>query len=280
MFKKIKKLGLGLVLVSSLILTGCGQANKDNDKANNDSVIKVGTAASWKPWSYMEGGDIQGVDRTIIEAVVEEMDGDYQLEFVVTEFQGLFGELDSGRVDFISHAISPSPQTIDKYNWTETYAYIPYYLMVRADDDSINSMEDMKGKKLALITGSGSHSYGQFWKTANDPKDEVDLIAISDNNETYIDTNKADASFYDKPGFNTVNQEGNFNLKLTGDDLFESPASFAFNKDNEDLYNKFNAALIEVKENGTLSAIYQEYFSEDYSETKTGRIRGSEGFEF
>uniref|UniRef100_UPI00352A46D3 substrate-binding periplasmic protein n=2 Tax=Lactobacillales TaxID=186826 RepID=UPI00352A46D3 len=74
--------------------------------------------------------------------------------------------------------------------------------------------------------------------------------------------------------------EGNFNLKLTGDLLYESPASFAFNKDNEDLYNKFNAALIEVKENGTLSAIYQEYFGEDYSETKTGRIRGSEGFEF
>ena len=59
----------------------------------------------------------------------------------------------SGKVDTVAQQISVTPAREEKYKFSEIYAYNPYKLSVRADDDSINSVEDLKGKRFACQPG-------------------------------------------------------------------------------------------------------------------------------
>ena len=59
-------------------------------------------------------------------------------------------KLHAGKVDTVAQQISVTPAREEKYKFSEIYAYNPYKLSVRADDDSINSVEDLKVKDLLV----------------------------------------------------------------------------------------------------------------------------------
>ena len=136
MFKK-KLLALVLACTTVFSMVGCSsnEAKKEEAKEpETKKVLRVGVTATYNPWCYKDGEEIVGVDVDILKEVAKRM-GDYEIQFEVASFDGMFGLLDAGKVDTVAQQISVTPAREEKYKFSEIYAYNPYKLSVRADED-------------------------------------------------------------------------------------------------------------------------------------------------
>lgn len=98
-------LTLALTLsVGALSACGSNAASKKTD----EKVVKVGTSAGRSPFIFKEGEKVKGFDAEIIEAAAKK--AGYKVEWNVSDFEGLFGLLDSGRIDTIANELSVSPE--------------------------------------------------------------------------------------------------------------------------------------------------------------------------
>ena len=59
-------------------------------------------------------------------------------------------------------------------------------------------------------------------------------------------------------------QRGNL-VEIVGEPVTKTPVYFTFRKDSEELKNKVNKALAEMKADGTLAKISEKWFGGDYT---------------
>ena len=268
MFKK-KLLALLLACTTVFSMVGCSsnESKEEAKEPETKKVLRVGVAALHKPWCYKEGEEIKGVDVDILKEAAKRM-GDYEVEFSVASFEGMFGLLDAGKVDTVAQQLSITPEREEKYKFSEIYAYNPYKLSVREDDDSINSVADLKGKKFCCQPSGFEKEFIEKYKKENDPNDEIEVVLTEEQRGVVVSQGKADAHAYPELVFENMKEEGGYKLKQVGDALYEEHNAYPFLKDcDEELYNKFNEALKSMKEDGFLSNLYNEYFGRDISKS-------------
>ncbi len=115
-------------------------------------VVKVGTSAGRSPFIFKEGEKVKGFDAEIIEAAAKK--AGYKVEWSVSDFEGLFGLLDSGRIDTIANELSVSPERKKKYDFSIPYVYSGSVFAVKKDNNTIKSIEDLKGKTVGVGLGT------------------------------------------------------------------------------------------------------------------------------
>lgn len=268
MFKK-KLLALLLACTTVFSMVGCSsnESKEEAKEPETKKVLRVGVAGLHKPWCYKDGEEIKGIDVDVLKEAAKRM-GDYEVEFQVASFDGMFGLLDAGKVDTVAQQISVTPAREEKYRFSEIYAYNPYKLMVREDDNSINSVEDLKGKTFACQPSGFELEFMEDYKKENDPNDEIKLAISEELGKEAIVRGKVDASAYPVLVFDDMKKECGLPIKQVGEPLYEEHNAYPFLKDSDDeLFNKFNEALKSMKEDGFMSNLYNEYFGMDISES-------------
>lgn len=157
-----------LTLIAAL-LTGCG-AQTANTAANGTksekapegstavTTIKVGTAGSPKPYIFTDDdNNVIGFDADVV-AAIDELLPQYEFVYELTDFKSVFTGVDAGIYQMGDNNITRKPEREEKYLFgNEYYGYNITGLIVRADDDSIQSLEDLVGKKT-YTSGSGLFS--------------------------------------------------------------------------------------------------------------------------
>ena len=157
-----------LTLIAAL-LTGCG-AQAANTAANGTksekapegstavTTIKVGTAGSPKPYIFTDDdNNVIGFDADVV-AAIDELLPQYEFVYELTDFKSVFTGVDAGIYQMGDNNITRKPEREEKYLFgNEYYGYNITGLIVRADDDSIQSLEDLVGKKT-YTSGSGLFS--------------------------------------------------------------------------------------------------------------------------
>lgn len=268
MFKK-KLLALLLACTTVFSMVGCSsnESKEEAKEPETKKVLRVGVAGLHKPWCYKDGEEIKGIDVDVLNEVAKRM-GDYELEFQVASFDGMFGLLDAGKVDTVAQQISVTPAREEKYKFSEIYAYNPYKLVVREDDNSINSVADLKGKKFACQPSGFELEFMEKYKKENDPNDEIELVISEDVGKEAIAQGKVDSEAYPVLVFDDMVKESGLPLKQVGEPLYEEHNAYPFLKDaDEELFNKFNEALKSMKEDGFMTELYNKYFGMDISES-------------
>ncbi len=81
----------------------------------------------------------------------------YKVEWSVSDFEGLFGLLDSGRIDTIANELSVSPERKKKYDFSIPYVYSGSVFAVKKDNNTIKSIEDLKGKTVGVGLGTAGN---------------------------------------------------------------------------------------------------------------------------
>ena len=166
--KKTITIFLILTLIAAL-LTGCG-AQAANTAANGTksakapegsaavTTIKVGTAGSPKPYIFTDDdNNVIGFDADVV-AAIDELLPQYEFVYELTDFKSVFTGVDAGIYQMGDNNITRKPEREEKYLFgNEYYGYNITGLIVRADDDSIQSLEDLVGKKT-YTSGSGLFS--------------------------------------------------------------------------------------------------------------------------
>ena len=222
--------------------------------------IVIGTEGEWAPWTYHDGetDELVGFDVEVARAVAAKLG--LEPDFVEGVWEGLLMGLDNGMYDTMANGVEITPEREEKYDFSVAYAYLNTVLIVREDNEDITAFEDLAGRRTA---NSGGSTYEQI---AADLGAETLLVStLAQTLEEVINgrvdaTLNAELSFYDY-----MAEHPEAPLKIAA--ISDNPSLVAFpirkGDDNAALLEAVNAAIEELREDGTLKAISEKYFGID-----------------
>lgn len=257
---------LSLILVTLLItafFTACAPSQTTDllSKIQDRGTIIVAMEGTWAPWTYHDETDaLVGYDVEVAQKIAEKLG--VTVTFVEGEWDGLLGGLDSGRYDIMVNGVGITPERQEKYQFSTPYAYNRTAVIVRGDNDSIHSMEDLKGKTTANTISSTyatqAESYG------------ANVTAVDDLNQTIqlLLTGRIDATLNAEVVFTDylkVHPDANIKIAAYSSEVEQVAIPVRKGAETDTLLEAINKALAELSADGTLSALSQKYFGTDIS---------------
>lgn len=223
-------------------------------------VLKVGTEGTYAPYSYhAEDGSLTGFDVEVAELVARKLG--VKAEFVETKWDAMIAGLDAGRFDIIANQVGISEERLEKYDFSEPYTYIHGALIVHRDNEDITSFGDIAGKKSAQTLtsnwGQTAEEYGAQLVGVDGFEQSIELIASGRADLTI----NSEVALYDY-----LKQKPDAPIKkvaLSGD---PSVVGIPVRKGETSLYEAVNRAVLELKEEGTLTELSLKYFGVDITQ--------------
>ena len=258
--KKVSKAVLSAALLATL--AGCSSKSEDTSLKDVQSAgeLKIGLEGDWQPFSYHDEDDnLVGYDVEVATKVAEKLG----VKAVITEgpWDGLLTGLDTGVYDVVVNGVDVTPERSETFDFTDAYAYDHIDLVVKKDNTTITSFEDLKGKKSANSTGSTYAEMGEEYgaTVSNVPTlaETMELVL----NGTVDATINADTSIQDY--LNTTGEKG---LKVVAQDDEATEYAIPVKKGNTSLKEAITDALKELREEGTLKELSIKYFGADLTE--------------
>lgn len=225
----------------------------------DEHVIRVGMSGGYFPFTFVEQDTLQGFEVDVMEAVAEEMD--VEVEFVTANFSGLFGMLESGRIDTIANQITITEERDAKYAFTEPYVYDGAQVVVKAGNEEIDGVEDLKGKTVAVNLGSNYEELLRELPYA----DAIDIRTYESNIEQDTALGRVDAFVMDRVSASQVIKEKPLPLALAGQPFSRIRNALPFRDTQEDraLRDRVDVALASLRESGELTVISEQWFGTD-----------------
>ena len=250
MLKSITLLGSAVAL-SATMLTPAMAAD----------TVKVGMSGRYYPFTFVQQDQLQGFEVDVWNEIGERLDK--EVEFVTTSFSGLFGMLETGRIDTIANQITITPERLEKYNFSTPYVYDGAQIVVRKGNDSIQGLDDLKGKKVAVNLGS---NFEQLMRK-QDTNNEINIITYETNLEQDVALGRTDAFVMDRVGSAQLIKEAGLPLQLAGKpfDTMENAFPFLKTPEQEALLSEVDQALADMRADGTLAKISQQWLGADIS---------------
>ena len=222
-------------------------------------TLRVGMSGGYFPFTFVEQNELKGFEVDVMNAVGD-VTGD-EIEFVTASFSGLAGMLESGRIDTIANQITITDERKAKYAFTAPYVYDGAQVVVRAGNDTIHGVEDLSGKSVAVNLGS---NYEQLLREQPNA-DEIDIRTYESNVEQDVALGRIDAFVMDRVSASQVISERGLPLALAGQPftIIENALPFRDDEEGRAQRDRVDAALEELRENGTLGEISQKWFDTD-----------------
>jgi L-cystine transport system substrate-binding protein len=259
--KNTLKLMLALAL-SAILLSACGTSDesKDSGSDKDKKVLTIGTEATYPPFSYRDKktNDITGYDVEVAKEVAKRLD--MKPKFVATEWKNMFTSLDSKRFDLVANQVTITDERKQKYVFSDPYTVSGGQVIVNKDNNDIKSIDDLKGKVVG--TTQGSNYAAEAEKAGAKIKYYKGIAQVL----TDLDVNRVDAAMNDQLFILTELKKTDYKVKAVGEPFNKNEMAFAFRKEDKELTEKVNKALEEMKKDGTLKEISENYFGEDVSE--------------
>ncbi len=254
--------GLGM---AALALTACGGNSSDATPKTSarGNTYKIAMEVAFAPFDFVDAdGSYKGIDVELFQAIAASQGFDYELKPM--GFDAALQALQSGQADAVIAGMSITEERRKVFDFSD-----PYYnstVCVAAADDSIKSLEDLKGKKVAVKMGTMSQAWADSIKSQYDfepmnfPKSDTMYQDVMAGNTV--------ACFEDTPVIRYAISTGNVDLHIVDeveeDSVYATPYGFAVDKgENGELLSAINAGLAEIKENGTYDKIVNSYFKQD-----------------
>ncbi|MCL6271418.1 amino acid ABC transporter substrate-binding protein [Sansalvadorimonas sp. 2012CJ34-2] len=255
----------GLAVVMSVFLAACGgseQSTSTNETAGTPEVssIKVGMSGGYYPFTFVEKDQLQGFDVDVWNELSNRLDR--PVEFVTAPFSSLFGMLDSERIDTISNQITITEERKKKYNFSDVYVFDGAQITVNANINDINSLEDLKGRTVAVNLGSNFEELLRDFDTNN----EITIKTYSAGGiEQEVALGRVDAFIMDRLSAAELIKKSGLPLKQTGEpfEVIENAMPYLRTESSEELRLQVNQALKAMREDGTLAEISQKWFGTD-----------------
>ena len=271
----LKKFILGTI--TAVVLAACGGEGSNSassapaqsgaasgsliERINNKGTITVGTEGTYAPFTYHDkDGKLTGYDVEVTRAVADKLG--VKVEFKETQWDSMMAGLKAGRFDVVANQVGlTSPERQATFDKSEPYSWSGAVLVARKDSN-IKSIDDIKGVKTAQSLTS---NYGEKAKAAGAELVPVDGLAQS---LTLIEQKRADATLNDELAvLDYLKNKPDAGVKI----VWSAPADekvgsgLIVNKGNDEALAKFSTAMNELKADGTLKKLGEQFFGKDIS---------------
>jgi len=251
-----------LLACSLLLLAACSDSSDTSTNSDSADAVIVGMSGTYFPFTFSKDDELQGFEVDLWRAIGEEIG--QPVEFTTTNFSGLFGMLQAGKIDTIANQITMTPERLKQYYFATPYVYDGAQTVVRNDNTDIESVDDLCGKKVAVNFGSNFADILHKMDTDNC----INIVTYDVGVEQDVVLGRSDAFVMDRTSAVALIQESGLPLMLAGTPFEVLKNGFPFKKDQQgaEMRDRVNAAIKTLRDNGKLAALSQKWFHADITQ--------------
>ena len=214
--------------------------------------LTMATNAAFPPYEMTtDAGEFEGIDIDTAKAIAEKLGLELQIDDM--DFDAALLSVQQGKADIAMAGITVTDERMAVMSFSDSYATGIQSVIVPEGSD-IASVDDLAGKKIGTQRGTTGYLY-----CSDDFGD--DAVVAYDSGLTAVqalNNGQVDAVVIDnEPAKAYV--ESNPGLKILDTSYAEEDYAIGMNKGNTALLEAVNAALEELKADGTLQAIVDKY---------------------
>jgi putative lysine/arginine/ornithine/histidine/octopine transport system substrate-binding protein len=256
-----KALWLAPLSAAMLMLAGCNNSSAPAENAEADTAteaplnIKIATESSYKPFSYTDAdGKLIGYEIELVDALCAQMKA--ECEVISQDWDGLIPGLNAQKFDAAIAGMSITPERKEVVDFSDPYFHSGIILIGKKGDDL--SVESLTGLPIASQRSTVASQYLQ------DEHADADIKLYDTQDNAYLDltSGRVRGMMSDKvTGIDWLKTDAGKGYEVKGEELStnDDAMGIAFRK-GDPLIAKFNAALAELKDNGTYDQITGSYF--------------------
>ncbi|MCP9757857.1 basic amino acid ABC transporter substrate-binding protein [Aquitalea sp. S1-19] len=266
--KQTRRSVLATLLMGSLFLVGCGQKQDAQTQGGASApqastevkTYVVGSDAAYAPFEFQnDKGEVVGFDMDVLNAVAEK--GGFKVKVINTPWEGIFATLEQGDRDIIVSSVTITDERKQSMDFSSPYFEARQLIATGKGGETIKSFQDLKGKKVAVQTGTTGDEVVQnlLGKTSVDIKRfESTPLALKELENGGVQAVVGDNGVVQ----NYVSNNPSSNLRMVEDTQSFQPEFYgmAVKKGNQALLDKLNAGIQAIKADGTYDKIHAKYF--------------------
>lgn len=245
-----------LVLLSFMALaTGISGYGSSNKIKADEKTYQIGTDVTYPPFEFAnDQNKYVGIDIDLMKEIAKE-EG-FKVNIKPVGFNAAVQSLEAGQIDGMIAGTTITPARKQKMDFSDPY-FKTGVVMAVSPKSGIKDLKDLKGKRVAIKTGTAAAAYAQKIQS----KYGFKTVTFDDSDNMYSDVvNKNSvACFEDAPVMQYAIRTG---VKLS---IVTKPAQggaygFSVKKgQNQELLKKFNEGLKKLKANGQYNKIVSKY---------------------
>ena len=218
--------------------------------------LTMATNATFPPYEMTtDSGEFEGIDIDTAKAIADKLGLELQIDDM--DFDAALLSVQQGKADIVMAGVTVTDERKAVMDFSDSYATGIQSIIVPEGSD-IASPDDLAGKKIGTQRGTTGYIY-----CSDDFGD--DAVVAYDNGLTAVqalNNGQVDAVVIDNaPAKEYV--AANPGLKVLETSYAEEDYAIGMNKDNTALVEAVNAALEELKADGTLQSIVDKYITAD-----------------
>src|SRR5258708_1079132 len=234
------------------------------DDIRKRGEMVVGMEVDNQPYEYFKDGEIIGYDVDLAKKLADKLG--IKVKFVDTEWSGIIPSLLAKKFDLIFSGMTITGERAQKVNFSMPYAEATNVILVRADDNSIKTAEDIAGKRVgAQLSSAGdkvAKDYEEKLKKMGKPG-YTDYKLYDHVPEAYVDlSNKRIDAVVNSLSLLIVlvdEQKGKYKL-VSGIQDIKPYFGVALRKDDTDFLKIINEQFAAMKASGELAALQATWF--------------------
>ena len=271
-----KMIALILALVMALSLVACGGNNNTEDDTKDyasmsleelkaelttvtEGKLTMSTNATFPPYEMLaDDGSFEGIDVEVAGAIAEKLGLELQIDDMSFDAALLAVQGDSPKADIVIAGVTVTEDRQLVMNFSDSYATGIQVVIVKEGSD-IKSIDDLEGKKIGTQMGTTGYIYCSD-TPENGGYGEENVIAY-DSGITAVQAlvnGQVDCVVIDnEPAQAYV--KANAGLSILDTEFTNEDYAIGMNKGNACLLAAVNAAMAELKADGTFQKIVDKY---------------------
>ncbi|MBY6135084.1 transporter substrate-binding domain-containing protein [Leisingera sp. XS_AS12] len=209
-------------------------------------TVRLGTEGAYPPYNFLnDAGEVDGFERELGDELCKR--AELTCEWVTNDWDSIIPNLLSGNYDAIIAGMSITDERKEVVNFTQGYTRPSPSAYAALSDDV-----DLEGGVIAAqaSTIQSSHVASTGATLVEFPNPDETVAAV---NAGEVDAVMADKDFL----IPIVNET---ELQFVGEDVFLGDGiGMAFRQSDDELRNKFDAAIASMKEDGSLNALLDKW---------------------
>jgi len=224
--------------------------------AQKSDELVVATDAAFPPFEYIDENskDIIGFDIDLMKAIAEK--ADLNISFKNVAWDPLLAGMADCQYDMAISAMTITAARAEQFSFSDPYINAGQIVAVQIDNETIAGPDDLPGKTVGAQLGTtGAMEIEAIEDTTLKVYDTYELAFLD------LANGQIDAVVADYPlavAFVTQNADS---MKLVGEVFTDENYGIAFCKGNTELIEKVNTALAELKDEGFIDELVQEWYT-------------------
>jgi len=217
--------------------------------------VVVGINSDFPPYEFVDAqGEAQGFDVDLLRSTAQATG--LSIRFQAGPWNQIRGDLETGRIDLLAGMLRSKER--ERYAEFSSPSLVVFYgIFVRTDSRDIQTLEDLRDRKVLVENGSQMHEHLKLLGFSRE-------ILAADSEPAALKTLSAgtgDAALVPLlVGALQMREAGITNVRRVGDSVYSRDLCFAAVKGNTSLVERLNTGLAILNQSGEYARIYGKWF--------------------